>query len=83
VDEGDDRQLLHGVLYLVDVHRTLIEEMMEDIVSCQRLVPALLVAEDEVNPLVEVLGYIVAFQRLGGMGRSCDGHVMTITWSNH
>jgi len=45
---------LHGVLYLVQFHHALIEQVVEDIVVQQGLLPLLLIARDEVNPLVEV-----------------------------
>ena len=74
MNERDDGHFLHGFLNLVNVHCSLVEEMVEDIVSRQSFLSSLLVAEDEVNPLVEVLGHIVALQSLGGEG--AGGRVM-------
>ena len=47
-----------------DTHCPLIEEVVEDIVGLQSLFPSLFVAEDEVNPLVEVGRHIVTLQGL-------------------
>ena len=66
--KGDDGHFLHGVIDLVDVHGSLVEQVVEDIVRSQGLFPSLLVAEDEVDPLVEVSRYVVTLQCLNGRG---------------
>ena len=47
-----------------DTNCSLIEEMMEDIVCPESLLPSLLVAKDEVNPLVKMGRHIVTLKSL-------------------
>ena len=52
--EGYGSVPLHGVRDLVNVNSSLVEEVVEDVVIDQCLLSLLLVAKDEVDPLVEV-----------------------------
>lgn len=47
-----------------DTNCTLVEEVMEDIVCLECLLPGLFVAKDEINPLVEMSRHIVTLQSL-------------------
>ena len=54
----------HGRVDGVQVHRPLVREVEEDVVGGGRLHPTLLVAEDEVHPVVQVHADVLALQRL-------------------
>ena len=56
--------LLHQNIVGVDTDCTLVEVLMEDIVSPERFLPSLFVPKDEINPLVEMSRHIVTLQRL-------------------
>ena len=62
--ERDGGISLDRVFYLVNVHSSFVEEMVEDVVSFESFFSVLFVPKDEVNPLVEVGGDIVTFQSL-------------------
>ncbi len=64
MNERDDSVPLHGVRDLVNVHCSLVEEMVEDVVTQHGVLPSLLEPEDQVNPLVEVCRDIVTLQCL-------------------
>lgn len=66
--ERDGGISLDRVLNLVNVNRALIEEVVEDVVSLESLIPGLLVAKDQVYPLMKVGGHIVTFKRLDMSG---------------
>ena len=53
-----------GVVYGVDVHTAGVGEIEEHILSLVRCPAALLEAEDEVDPLVQVSRHVLALQRL-------------------
>ncbi len=46
VYERNGSILLHGVFNLINVHSTLVEQVVEDIVAGQSLLPLLTVTED-------------------------------------
>lgn len=54
VDEADGGRLLQRVVDVVDVNLSLVEEVVEDVDGLHGWRALLLVAEDEVDPLVEV-----------------------------
>lgn len=64
VDEADGGRLFERVVDVVDVHLALVEQVVEDIHRLHSWGALLLVAEDQVDPLVEVGGHVVALQRL-------------------
>ena len=66
--ERDGGISLDRVLNLVNVDGALIEEVVEDVVSLESLVPGLLVAKDQVYPLVKVGRYVVTFKCLDMSG---------------
>ena len=68
VYERDGGISLNRVLNLVNVHRALIEEVVKDVVSLESLVSCLLVAKDQVYPLMKVGGHIVTFKCLDMSG---------------
>lgn len=49
-----------GVLDAVNVHASRVGQVVEHIVALLRCLAALLVAEDQINPLVNVVAHIVA-----------------------
>ena len=61
--ERDSGVSLDWIINLVNVHGSLVEEMMED-VRFESFFSILLVAKDEVYPLTEVGGDIVTLQCL-------------------
>mmetsp|Transcript_14780 Transcript_14780/g.29430 ORF Transcript_14780/g.29430 Transcript_14780/m.29430 type:complete len:293 (-) Transcript_14780:943-1821(-) len=54
---------LHHVFYFVDVDGALVAEVVEEVVSLDGVRPALLVAEDEVDPRVQMLANVLALER--------------------
>lgn len=64
VDEADGGRLFERVVDVVDVHLTLVEEVVEDVDRLHSRRALLLVAENQVDPFVEVGRYVVALQRL-------------------
>lgn len=70
VDEADGGRLLERVVDVVDVHLTLVEQVVEDIDRLHGRRTLLLVAENQVDPFVEVGRYVVALQRLQPGGRT-------------
>ena len=52
---------LNGILQLLEVHATLICHRVKDIVVLDR---ALIYAEDQINPVMEVLGDVLRFKSL-------------------
>lgn len=65
VDETDHRASLHRIIYGVDIDVALVKEMMKDIGGLNGRLPTLFVAENEVDPVVKVLGNVVTLQGLG------------------
>lgn len=64
VDEADGGRLLQRVVDVVDVDLTLVKEVVKDVDSLYGRWTLLLVAEDEVDPLVKVGRHVVALQGL-------------------
>lgn len=64
VDEAYGGRLLQRVIYVVDVHLPLVEKMVEDVDSFHGSGALLLIAEDEVNPLMQMGTHIITFQSL-------------------
>lgn len=64
VDEADGGRLFERVVDVVDVHLTLVEEVVEDVDRLHSRRALLLVAKNQVDPFVEVGRYVVALQRL-------------------
>lgn len=64
VDEADGGRLFERVVDVVDVHLTLVEEVVEDVDRLHSRRALLLVAENQVDPFVEVGRYVVTLQRL-------------------
>lgn len=64
VDEADGGRLLERVVDVVDVDLALVEEVVEDVDGLHSRWTLLLVAEDEVDPLVKVGRHVVALQGL-------------------
>ena len=56
-----ERCSLNGILQLLEVHATLICHRVEDIVVLDR---ALVHTEDQINPVMEVLGDVLRFKCL-------------------
>lgn len=71
VDEADGGRLFERVVDVVDVHLTLIEEVVEDVDRLHSRRALLLVAKNQVDPFVEVGRYVVALQRLQPGQRTC------------
>lgn len=71
VDEADGGRLFERVVDVVDVHLTLVEEVVEDVDRLHSRRALLLVAENQVDPFVEVGRYVVALQRLQPGQRTC------------
>ena len=65
VDEPDRGVAFQGIGDVVDVHRAFVKKVVENVVGVQSGLSLLLVAEDEVDPLVKVTGDVVAFKSLG------------------
>lgn len=49
--------LLDRIFYVFDVDHSLISERMEEVKSFNRLLPSLLVAKYQINPLMKIVGY--------------------------
>jgi len=88
VDEADGGGLLQRVVDVVDVHLALVEQVVEHVDRHLRQRALLLVAEDQVDPLVEVGRHVVALQGLrsaGGAVTALDPvHIHTVlhpSWS--
>lgn len=64
VDEAYDGITLERVLYAVYVHVALVKEIVEDIVGVDGRLALLLVAEYEVDPLMQVRAHVVALEGL-------------------
>lgn len=54
VDEADGGRLLERVVDVVDVHLTLVEQVVENVDSLHGRRTLLLVAKNQINPFVEV-----------------------------
>lgn len=65
VDEADGGGLLERVVDVVDVHLALVEEVVEHVDRLHGWWALLLVAKDEVDPLMQVGAHIVTLQGLG------------------
>lgn len=59
VDEPNGGCLLQGVVDVVDVHLALIEKVVEDVDSVHCCGALLLVAKDQIDPLVQVGAHVV------------------------
>ena len=70
VDEADGGRLFQRVVDVVDVHLALVEEVVEDVDRLHGRRALLLVAEDQVDPLVEVGRHVVALKSLGEGGEA-------------
>ena len=68
VDDPDEGVLLERVVDAVDVDVAFVEEIVEDVVCLLRFPALLLVAEDQVDPLVQVGAHVVTLQSLEGSG---------------
>jgi hypothetical protein len=55
---------LDGILNLINVHSSFIEEMMEDVVSLEGFLSGLLVAKDKIDPLMKVRRDVITLQSL-------------------
>ena len=64
VDEADDGCFLERVLNTVDVDVALVEEIVKDVDALDGARALLLLAEYQVNPLVQVRADVVTLQRL-------------------
>ena len=64
VDEADGGRLFERVVDVVDVHLSLVEQVVEDVDRLHGRRTLLLVAKDQVDPFVEVGRHVVALQRL-------------------
>lgn len=64
VDETDGGRLLEWVVDVVDVHLTLVKQVMENIDCLHGRRALLLVSKNQVDPFVEVGRHIVALQSL-------------------
>lgn len=64
VDEADGGRLLERVVDVVNVNLALVEQVVEDVDRLDGRRTLLLVAEDEVDPFVEVGRHVIALQRL-------------------
>lgn len=64
VDEADGGCLFEWVVDVVDVHLTLVEQVVEDVDRLHGRRTLLLVAENQVDPFVEVGRHVVALQSL-------------------
>jgi len=54
---------LHRIVDRVDIDGAFVREVVEEIVSAHRVRAALVAAEDQVDPLVQVGRYILRFHR--------------------
>ena len=59
MDKRNGCNSFHGILNLVNIHSTLIKEMMEHIMSLHSFISTLFAAKDKINPFVEMGGDIV------------------------
>jgi hypothetical protein len=59
IDLALDSHLFDGVLDFFDINHPLIGEGMEEIECLNGFLPSLLVAEDEVNPFMDVIRHIL------------------------
>lgn len=64
VNEPDGGRLLQRVIYVVDIHLPLIKKVMEDIHSLYGSGALLLIAKDQVDPLVQVGTHVITLQSL-------------------
>lgn len=64
VDEADGGCLLERVVDVVNVNLALVEQVVEDVDRLDGRRTLLLVAEDEVDPFVEVGRHVITLQRL-------------------
>ena len=64
VDEADGGGLLERVVDVVDVHLALVKEVVEHVDRLHGRRTLLLVAEDQVDPLVQVGAHVVTLQGL-------------------
>ena len=55
VDLALDSHLLNGVLYLLNVNHSLVSEGMEKVECLNGLLPTLFVAEDQIDPFMQVV----------------------------
>ena len=62
VDLALDAHLFYGVLDLLDIDHALVGEGVEEVVGLDGLLPALLVPEDQVDPLVQVVRHVLGLQ---------------------
>jgi hypothetical protein len=61
---GLEGQLLHPVVDVVQADHPLVAHVVENVVRLDRLLASLLVPEDQVDPVVQVVGNVVAFKRV-------------------
>ena len=64
VDEADGRRSLERIVNSVDVDVAFVEQMMENVDGLYSRRALLLVAEYQINPLVQTSTHIVTFQSL-------------------
>lgn len=64
VDESNCSSFFKWVIDVVDIHLTLIKEMVKDINCLDRWWPLLLVTKDQVNPFMQMGADIVTLQSL-------------------
>lgn len=64
VDEANGGILLQWIIDVVDVNVAFVEQVMEHVDSVDSRISLLLAAKDQINPLVQVLTNVIAFQRL-------------------
>ena len=69
VDESYGGRLFEGVVNVVDVHLTLVEQVVEDIHGLHSRRTLLLVAENQVDPFVKVGRDVVTLQSLKTGGK--------------
>lgn len=73
VDEANGGCFLQWVVDVVDVHLTLVEQVVEDVDCFHGWRTLLLVAKNEVDPFMEVGRHIVALQRLQPRWKTIQG----------
>lgn len=77
INEANGGGLLQWVVDVVDIHLTLVEKVVEDVDGFHCSGTLLLVAKDQVDPLMEVGTDVVALQSLQFQNR--PGHCLPFT----
>lgn len=70
VNEADGGRLLERVVDVVNVNLTLVEQVVEDVDRLHGWRTLLLVAENEVDPFMEVGRHVIALQCLRPEGKT-------------